>query len=263
METGSFHQFATLLQDISAADLEAEIKNPHRLLLSSGMVGRKRIDVAYAPFDHVNPQARIVIVGLTPGRQQMGNALREARRVLQAGGSHDEAMTKAKYFASFSGPMRSNLIAMLDSIGVNAALRLTTTASLWERDGGLVHFTSALRNPVFVDGGNYSGKPSMMVVPQLKGQLQAGLGRELAALKGAMVVPLGPQVTQAVEHLARIGVLNQDLILSGLPHPSGANGERIAFFLGRKPRELLSSKVEPERLILARTRLQEKVGEYR
>ncbi|AUN29641.1 hypothetical protein [Niveispirillum cyanobacteriorum] len=263
METGNFHRFASLLRDISLPELEEEIRLPRRLLLSSGTAGRKRIDVAYAPFDHVNLQARIVIVGLTPGRQQMGNALREARRVLQAGGSHEEAMAKAKSFASFSGPMRSNLVAMLDSVGVNAALRIPSTASLWDRDVGLVHFTSALRNPVFVDGGNYSGNPSMLAVPQLKRQLETGLGNELASLTGAMVVPLGPRVTEAVEHLARIGAVNQDLVLSGMPHPSGANGERIAFFLGRKPQELLSRKVEPKRLELARASLLQKVGEYR
>jgi hypothetical protein len=37
------------------------------------------------PLDHVNVDAHIVIVGLTPGRQQMRNALVEARRCLRAG----------------------------------------------------------------------------------------------------------------------------------------------------------------------------------
>jgi hypothetical protein len=96
-------------------------------------------------------------VGLTPGRQQMRNALVEARRCLMNGMSEDEAMRAAKTFASFSGPMRANLIALLDSIGVNRALKLSSASSLWAVESQRVHFTSALRYPVFIDGENYSG----------------------------------------------------------------------------------------------------------
>ena len=42
-------------------------------------------------------------------------------------------------------------------------------------------------------------------------------------------------------------VLSAARVLSGLPHPSGANAERIAFFLGRKKREDVSSKVDADR----------------
>ena len=55
--------------------------------------------------------------------------------------------------ASFSGPMRRNLIAMLDSIGVNRLLDLQSSASLWEDDAHLTQFTSErlnLRCPVGV-----------------------------------------------------------------------------------------------------------------
>jgi len=47
----------------------------------------------------------------------------------------------------------------------------------------------------------------------------------------------------------------------GLPHPSGANAERIAFFLERKRREDLSAKVDPVKLVAARTALVEKVSQ--
>lgn len=71
-------------------------------------------------------------------------------------------MRDAKIFASFSGPMRANLVAMLDSIGVNHRLGILSTSTLWNSDANLVHFTSALRYPVFVDGMNYSGAPSII-----------------------------------------------------------------------------------------------------
>lgn len=260
MDTPLFARFAPLLRDLSDDALETEIRQPQRLLLDSRLQGGKRIDVAYAPFEHVTPGARIVLVGLTPGRQQMGNALREARRALRQGLSAPDALAAAKVFASFSGPMRSNLVALLDGIGVHRLLGLASTASLWGADAGLVHFTSALRNPVFVDGANYSGAPSMLTTPLLREQLQAGLAAELAALPGALVVPLGPKVAEAVETLARQGVLDPARVLAGLPHPSGANAERIAFFLGRKPRAALSTQVDADKILQARTILTAKVA---
>jgi hypothetical protein len=84
MDNTQFSRFAPLLRDMTEAQLASEIERPRRLLLATGMAGGKRIDIAYAPLDHVNVDARIVIVGLTPGRQQMRNALMEARRCLRA-----------------------------------------------------------------------------------------------------------------------------------------------------------------------------------
>ena len=123
MANDLFSEFRHALRDMSEADLLAEIALPQKLLIASDHTGARTLDVAYAPFDHVNLNADIVIVGLTPGRQQMRNALLEARRCLKAGFSDEAAKSAAKVFASFSGPMRTNLIAMLDSVGVNQALR--------------------------------------------------------------------------------------------------------------------------------------------
>jgi hypothetical protein len=37
-------------------------------------------------------------------------------------------------------------------------------------------------------------------------------------------------------------------VLAGLPHPSGANAERISYFLGRKSKEALSSKTNATKI---------------
>ncbi len=86
------------------------------------------------------------------------------------------------------------------------------------------------------------------------------LAEEMRTLPKALYVPLGPAVSEAVEHVAAQQGLPTTQVLSGLPHPSGANAERIAFFLGRKRREDLSAKVEPDRLLRARAVLREKVS---
>jgi hypothetical protein len=80
-----FSTFAPILRDLTRSDLLAEIEHPKKLLIASDTARSRRIEVAYAAFDHVNQDADVVIVGLTPGRQQMRNALIEAQRCLMAG----------------------------------------------------------------------------------------------------------------------------------------------------------------------------------
>lgn len=249
MENQLFHEYADFLRTVDAATLDREIETPSRLLIDTDTHGRKALTIAYAPFDHMTRCAQIVIVGLTPGRQQMCNALFEARKLLRAGATEAEAMAGAKVHASFSGPMRNNLIAMLDDIGVNRLLGLDTTAELWANSSDLVHFTSALRYPVFVNGENFSGTPNIVRTPVLRRHLDRWFGTEMAALKDAIFVPLGPKADEALRVVAAERQIDPHRVLSGLPHPSGANAERIAFFLGRKPRNELSNKVAPDRIL--------------
>jgi hypothetical protein len=67
-------------------------------------------------------------------------------------------------------------------------------------------------------------------------------------------------VTDALAWLSTQGVLDPSRVLSGLPHPSGANAERIAYFLGRKSRASLSAKTDPDKLDAARERVMKAVA---
>ena len=246
---------------MSHQQLKQEIIEPRALLLESTVHDSKRLDTVWAPFDHVNPRARVVIVGITPGRQQMVNALQTCHTRLAAGESTEAALAAAKVHASFSGPMRSNLVALLDDIGIARILGLHSTAALWADASDLVQFTSALRYPVFVDGKNYSGQPNMLRQPALNAQLERWIGAEMRALPDAIYVPLGPKVGTALSALAKsVGVPDRQ-ILAGLPHPSGASAERIAYWLRRKPRELLSVKTNADRLDAARAALVAKIAD--
>lgn len=116
----------------------------------------------YAPFEHVNARARLVIVGITPGLQQAANALSAYQSARRRDEAHEVALASAKVFASFSGPMRANLIALLDGIGVASLLGLDSCARLFADRADLVHFTSALRFPVTLGGKNYGGTPTSL-----------------------------------------------------------------------------------------------------
>jgi hypothetical protein len=53
--------------------------------------------------------------------------------------------------------MRTNLVSMLDHIGLASAFGIKTCANLFNPAYERVHFTSALRYPVFVGDANYNG----------------------------------------------------------------------------------------------------------
>lgn len=225
------------------------------LSLGSARLGARRLDLIYAPFDHVNASARIAIVGLTPGARQARDAIEAWRAATFNGCAPAEALARAKRTASFSGPMRRNLIAMLDAIGVPRLLGIGGCSTLWDGGADLVHFTSVIRYPLFIDGANWSGTPDLLRTEPIRGWFETYAPSEFRHLTGALLIPLGDAVSRALHHLANLGHVRKDCILSGLPHPSGANAERVACFVGTKRPELASSRTDGHGLVASRLRL--------
>lgn len=225
-----------------------DVRDPRLRIASEG-----RLEVRYAPFDHFNADARIVLLGITPGARQANAAIQEARRALREGAVDADVLSRAKVHGSFAGPMRTNLVSMLDTAGLARVLGLASCASLWGRDANLVHFASALRYPVFRDGKNYAGRsPEITRSELLREQLRCHTAAELAMIPDALVVPMGPAVADACDWLAREGMLDPSRVAAGLPHPSPASNERIAFFLGRKDVRSLSRQVNPAKVVEGR-----------
>jgi hypothetical protein len=219
------------------------------------------LSACYIPFDYVNPAARIVIVGITPGFVQWKNAVREARRQLRLGAPRDEVLRAAKYTGAFSGAIRPNLVALLDHVGLQHWLGIASCASLFHADAALMHVTGVLRNPIFVNGKNYNGaSPNMLTTPLLQDQLLGYFAHEIAPLRDAVYVPMGSKVGLALDWLAARGVLDGERILHGIPHPSGANAERIAYFLGRKPLDTLSTRTNGARIDADRAALRTRLA---
>lgn len=202
----------------------------------------QNLSVYYAPFDFVNEQAKIVIVGITPGFTQLKNAYLSLQKSTRAGLAIDQLLRNVKSDASFSGSMRQNLIDMLDHIGINKWLDIPSSADLFSSRADLLHSTSALKYPVFVNGANYNGTPNMIKHEILSRYLVESLGQEVKALKDALFVPLGPKPSAALEYLANKGLVSRERILTGFLHPSAASQERVNYFLGKKPKSQLSTK---------------------
>lgn len=253
-ETNFFTEYTSAIAGLNPSSL-INGYFPESLLINR----ERELSTWYSPFDYVNVNAKIVIVGITPGYQQAANALLKAHEILLAGGSEQQAKAEAKVYASFSGAMRNNLTEMLDHVGIHRILNIAGTKSLFGDKAHLAHFTSVLRYPVMIKGSNYNGTPSMISTPFLRAQLEQWFGSECQILPDALYIPLGPKVAEALHWLAQKGILNSDRILDGIPHPSGANAERINYFLMKKSKEALSSRTNGDAIDKARTSVLNKI----
>jgi len=206
------------------------VRDPRLLMDSSGDVA-----IYYAPFEYVNPLARVVLVGITPGPTQMVNANNAARRALMAGHSPENAIRAAKETAAFSGePMRGNLVRQLNHWGFHAWLGLHDASELFSSSRHLLHATSLLRYPVFVNHQDYRGAPDMTKHPLLRRYLLENFVREVRQLNDAVFVGLGPQVQKVLDWLVSERVLEPGRVIGGMLHPSGNCTYRIDYLIGNR-----------------------------
>jgi len=224
MKTDLIEKYAPIL----SGSTPPMVRDPRLLMDASGDV-----KIYYAPFEYLNPSARIVLVGITPGPTQMVNANNEARRALQAGKSTAEAIQVAKSVGAFSGaPLRSNLINQLNHWGFHLWLGLRDSADLFSKSCHLVQTTSLLRYPVFVKDDDYRGTPDMTKQPLLRKYLLEYFTSEVEELKDAVFVGLGPQVQKVLDYLIQEHALKADRVVAGMLHPSGNCTYRINYLIG-------------------------------
>ncbi|ANG99078.1 hypothetical protein A8A54_21165 [Brucella pseudogrignonensis] len=100
----------------------------------------------------------------------------------------------------------------------------------------------------------------MLKVPSLRNMVETHLAEEVRALSNSIWLPLGPRAEEAVLHLVGQGLLLRNNVLTGMPHPSGVNAERIAVFTGRKPPEHASAKTDAEKLLRSATKLNSQIA---
>lgn len=191
------------------------------------------LTIYYAPFESVNPRARLVLVGITPGPTQMVNACMAARSVLQSGGSHEEALQAGKSTGAFSGePLRSNLLKQLQHWGIHEWLQIDHVEDLFGNARHLMQTTSLIRYPAFVAEAPYAGTPDMLRHPLLRRYLDECFVQEVLQLPDAVFVSLGSVVQRVLEALINEGVMPQNRVITGMQHPSGQSTYRINYLVG-------------------------------
>ncbi|TWT13141.1 hypothetical protein [Planomicrobium sp. CPCC 101079] len=227
-----FHQFKESIQSIPASFSDDYLINDHFLLEKDEKI---KLEIYYAPFEYVNEQAKVVIVGITPGLHQMKKSFSTVIDSIGSEKSDEEILRQVKNNSSFEGTMRKNLVTMLDELGLNEYLGLASSIELFEKASRLVHTSSVLPYPVFYNGKNYSGStPNLLKSEVLKKYVTTHFATELNKMDNPLIIPLGVNVSSALNYLGDQGLVATENILSGFPHPSGGNGHRHKQFVEHK-----------------------------
>ena len=172
------------------------------------------IEIYYAPFDHINTKAKIMIVGITPGLQQMMQSFKAV--------NNGKSLKEVKDLSSFKGSMRTTLIKYLDALKINKKFKIKSCESLFNINSRYLHSTSLIKYPVFDKGKNYSGS-GLLKKKILLNFLETHFVKELKKLDKTIIIPLGNTVSSTIDYLNDKFNLKLKCFLKGFPHPSGLN----------------------------------------
>lgn len=248
------HQWRNFLPKILNLTFNRALKKAD-LLTNEFLIARENeLEMYYAPHnDYINQDARIIIVGITPGWQQMKKAYEQTIKGLNhLNKSHkpmrldtkgrvdisltlsqeDNLLHDTKVASRFTGTMRNHLIAMLDECGLAKIFGFASTSDLFEQETHLLHTTSLIKYPVFYKGKNYTGHtPRLNRSDLLLSYAKEVFPWELRQIPQAtLIIPLGKVVDQMLQPLFQKDEWAHTTYLTGFPHPSGANAHRYEQF---------------------------------
>jgi len=188
--------------------------------------------IYYAPHNEIiNYKAKIFIVGITPGWTQTNIAYKTAQKELLNNSKPELIKKECKRNSRFAGSMRKNLIEMLDELEINKKLNIKSCNELFESKDYLLHTTSIIPYPVFINNKNYTGsKPKIMDNEVLYNYAKKYFYNEVEHLSDTLIIPLGKAVEEILQQMIKENLIKEEQCLLGFPHPSGANGHRKSQF---------------------------------
>lgn len=192
------------------------------------LYGENNIKIYYAPHNEIiNEQAKIFIVGITPGWTQTSIAYQTAHNGLINNLTSDQIKKECKRNSRFAGSMRKNLIEMMDEINIDEKLGIKSCSELFGDKDYLLHTTSIIPYPVFINNKNYTGSnPKIMDNQALYSYVKKYFYKEVEKLPNVLIIPLGKAVEEVLEQMIKDDLIKEEQCLLGFPHPSGANGHR-------------------------------------
>lgn len=191
------------------------------------------LQIYYAPHNEfIHPGASIVIVGITPGWSQTQRAYQTAKNGIAQHLTDEEICFRCKMDSRFAGTMRTNLIAMLNELGLHTRLGLSSCAELFLPGNDILHTTSLIKYPCFYKGKNYSGHtPAIGSSEILRKYIRTEFMEELNCLETVrLLIPLGAAVERIFRDSGVLSSLHTGAVLWGFPHPSGLNARRTEQF---------------------------------
>ena len=173
-------------------------------------------------FDYVNPEAEVVLVGITPGNSQ------------QKGSREGMSPREIKQKYAFAGTLRTNMVRMLDYIGVNTMMGICSCTSLWKEDFDRVEMTSLLKDATYIKGknGRTMFKDTEMIAKskELTGKFENGFVKDCQQYKKArLFVACGQGVYVELKKLKERGVIKVPVV--AIAHPSGNNSIRVLYYM--------------------------------
>ncbi|SOE66704.1 hypothetical protein SAMN05446635_2909 [Burkholderia sp. OK233] len=210
-----------------------------------------RHQVQYVPFEYINPVAKLVIVGITPGNTQIGGTLATFAKLLREGAAREDILRTVKRLNSFGGnSMRPNLLKMLRHFKFEHLLGIDDVIDLWGKSDALFQATSVVPNAAFKWGTKRGVKGWWMFAGGFDEVLKSRIYRQqfeevfLPSVRRmnthALYVGLGPTPHAALQHCVDAGLIRQDQFLGSFPHPSTSAGDQVPFFLREKTRESIT-----------------------
>ena len=221
-----FQKYSKLIYELKNFE-KADILNKKFELYS-----KSNLKIYYAPHNEIiNKNAKVFIVGITPGWTQTSIAYKTAHKGLQNDMDFDEIKKECKKNSRFAGSMRKNLIEMLDEIKLNDKLGIESCSKLFDENDNLLHTTSLIPYPVFINNKNYTGSnPKIIDNEILRNYVKKYFYKEISVLSDALIIPLGKSVEEVLNSMVEDKILKKEQCLFGFPHPSGANGHRKVQF---------------------------------
>ena len=217
-----FFKYYNKIKSLSSFDKENILNEQFELY------NKENMKIYYAPHNEtINNKAKIFIVGITPGWTQTSIAYETAHNGIINNLEPELIKKECKKNSRFAGSMRKNLIEMLDELNINEKLDLDSCSELFEEKDYLLHTTSIIPYPVFINNKNYTGSnPKIMDNEILYSYVKRYFYNEIEKLPNVLIVPLGKAVEEVLKKMIKDNLIKEEQCLLGFPHPSGANGHR-------------------------------------
>lgn len=134
-DQGLFEKYAYKILDLAkSGNFEKDRIISSDFLIEKTTESYGNLEIYYIPFEYINENAKVILIGITPGWTQMEIAYRQVGQDLNRGLPLEQIFQNADKQASFAGTMRINLINMLDELGLQNALRINSCSTLFGED---------------------------------------------------------------------------------------------------------------------------------
>jgi hypothetical protein len=187
----------------------------------------------YVPFEYVNKSAKLAIVGITPGPNQIAAAYAQTRNLLLRDLPEADVLREAIKAGAFKGGMRDNLITILKHFDLARRLGIEDEATLWTSSAGLLHSTSVVPHAAFKRGQCFNGPFSEVMRSRLLREIfETCFVPTLSELSAeCRFLALGATPLDALKWCADRRIIARDQILGACPHPSPSSGNQVKYFV--------------------------------